>query len=438
MSHVATGNAPRPMSRRGALSLVSGKRRWLLFAVWTAVLAFGLWGLYERFTAGHRLAGYGNFVTWGLWVSAYIWFVGLSAGSFLLSSLIYVFRMKQLEPIGKLSLFTALVTLLAALAMITFDIGHMERIWEFYVRGNYRSMMAWMVWLYSAYSLLVTAELYLAMRHDLVRLAARNDLVGRFCRIVTFMRTDTSAGALERDRKVLAVLGLLGVPLAVTFHGGVGALFGVVMARPFWNSSIYPLLFLVGALLSGTAFFSLIVAFFWSRRQGIEYQQVLVLLARFTLGLLLLDLLFEWAEYSISMYYSVVMNPKTPGEAASFWLVITGPYWWVYWIVHLAIGAAVPVFLLLWRPRAAWAIGIAGALISASFLAVRINIVVPALAVPQFEGLERAFSDSRLALQYLPTPFEWAVLSLIGALAVAALYVGIRYLPLMPEKEATA
>lgn len=35
------------------------------------------------------------------------------------------------------------------------------------------------------------------------------------------------------DMKVLRILGTIGVPLAVAFHGSVGALFGVVGARPY-------------------------------------------------------------------------------------------------------------------------------------------------------------------------------------------------------------
>ncbi|MBC7353802.1 MAG: polysulfide reductase NrfD, partial [Thermogutta sp.] len=71
---------------------------WIFFAV------LGLQGIAERLWHGHHAANYGSYVVWGLWVSAYIYFIGLSAGAFLLSSLIYVFDFKQLENLGRLSL----------------------------------------------------------------------------------------------------------------------------------------------------------------------------------------------------------------------------------------------------------------------------------------------------------------------------------------------
>ncbi len=82
-----------------------------LGVVWLAALAAGLVGVSQRLLTGHELSNYTSSIPWGLWIAAYVYFVGLSAGSFLLSSMIYVFGLRRLEPIGKLALFTALVSL---------------------------------------------------------------------------------------------------------------------------------------------------------------------------------------------------------------------------------------------------------------------------------------------------------------------------------------
>jgi protein NrfD len=98
----------------------------------TGVVLFGvgLAGWYDRLVHGHVNANYGSVVTWGLWVAAYIYFIGLSAGSFLISSLVYVFNMKRFERIGRLAVFTAVVTLFLALLSIWADLGHMTRAWH--------------------------------------------------------------------------------------------------------------------------------------------------------------------------------------------------------------------------------------------------------------------------------------------------------------------
>lgn len=156
----------------------------ILWAVWLALLACGLPRLYELLVKGRDLSNYGSYIPWGLWVSAYIYFVGLSAGAFLLSSLVYVFGIRRLATVGRTALWLAVVTLLIALLSIFFDLGQKWRFWEVFTRPQWTSMMAWMVWLYTAYFILLLAELWLDMRCDLSRLAGRGGTMGSFYRVL--------------------------------------------------------------------------------------------------------------------------------------------------------------------------------------------------------------------------------------------------------------
>ncbi|MBT5532257.1 polysulfide reductase NrfD, partial [Candidatus Poribacteria bacterium] len=110
------------------------KRAFWLLGV--ALFAVGMIGWYDRFANGHRNANYGSFVTWGLWVAAYVYFMGLSAGSFLISSLAYVFRVKRFEKVARLAVFTAVVTLLLGMLSIVADLGHMGRAYRVLLHPN--------------------------------------------------------------------------------------------------------------------------------------------------------------------------------------------------------------------------------------------------------------------------------------------------------------
>src|SRR3990170_5445981 len=162
--------------------------------------------VYLRLTTGHELASYGSVIPWGLWVAQYIYFVGLSAGAFLLSSLAYVFGVKRFEPIGRLAVFTAIVTLLLALFTIWMDIGHMERFWYVFVYPNISSPMAWMIWLYSAYFLLLIVEFWLLMRADLVRAKALGGWRGFMSRFASLGSRDLSQASLQRDARFVRIL----------------------------------------------------------------------------------------------------------------------------------------------------------------------------------------------------------------------------------------
>ena len=95
--------------------------------------------------------------------------------------------------------------------------------------------------------ILLLGELYYAMRRDWIAL---------------------SPARLARDDRVLQILGTIGVPLALAFHGGVGALFGTVLARDLWHSPVYPLLFITGALISGGALITFVVAYLWPTKDA--------------------------------------------------------------------------------------------------------------------------------------------------------------------------
>jgi Ni/Fe-hydrogenase subunit HybB-like protein len=73
----------------------------LLWAAWIALAIIGGIGIVERLLTGHRFAAYTSYIPWGMWVAAYIYFIGLSAGAFLLSSLVYVFGVHNLDRDGE-------------------------------------------------------------------------------------------------------------------------------------------------------------------------------------------------------------------------------------------------------------------------------------------------------------------------------------------------
>ena len=385
----------------------------------------GLVGLYDRLVNGHLHADYGSYIPWGLWVAGYIYLIGLSAGAFLMSTLVYVFQIKALEKIGKIALLTALATLVGALLTIWLDIGHMGRAWRLVLRTNFGSVMGWMAWLYGLYFVLLLIEFWFAMRADMVLWRELPGIRGFLCRFLIFGQDDISMEKIEKDKKRLKILGSIGIPLAVAFHGSVGAIFGVVGARPYWNSGLTPIIFLVGALLSGGALLAFVVGSFGPDRGSEEHTKIVQIIGRIVLGLLAFDVLLEYAEITIGLWNAV------PTEAEALKMVLFGPYWWVFWFVHLGLGVIVPGFLLSFKAKSVPAIRWAGAAIAVTFLSVRLNIVLPALAIPELEGLREAFHGPGLNFSYFPTLMEWAVFVFTCSVAALIFLLGKTWLPIL-------
>jgi protein NrfD len=309
--------------------------------------------------------------------------------------------------------------------MIWQDLGHPLRAWELLFSTNFTSVMGWMVWLYTAYFILLMAELWFALRTGLVQSARQPGLKGAVCRVLSFGQKNDSAESHVHDLRVLRVLGSIGVPLAIAFHDSVGAIFGTVSARPYWNSGLTPIMFLVGAFVSGGALLAFITAVWGPNRGSEEHRSIMQLLGTVVLGLLALDVLLEWAEYSVGLWYPVST------DAASVRLILFGPYGWAFWGLHIVGGIVIPGLLLIFKRRSVTAIGLAGLLIAATFLTVRLNIVLPALAVPEIQGIESAFTGPGLGLSYAPSVMEWLVLLWDISLAALVFLVGLKVLPII-------
>jgi molybdopterin-containing oxidoreductase family membrane subunit len=383
----------------------------------------GSWAWVDRYVNADKNTNYGSIVPWGLWVAVYIYFIGLSAGSFLVSSLVYVFNIKRFESIGRLALFSAVVTLFMALLSISADLGHTFRAWHVLVYPNFRSPMAWMIWLYSAYFALVMLELWFVLRHDMAVGANTPGIRGKLYRLLLLGSRDVSPEMEASDRQIARILATIGVPVAIMFHGGVGSLFGVISSRPAWHGGLFPVLFLVSALVSGGALLVLVSAVF---QDGLRRNRDTVLaLGTLVLGLLAIDLLMQFSEVLVGFYgneSAVTENLK---------LVYGGPYWWVFWIWQLGVGTLIPLVILVLPQTRKNPAAVAGAcgLIAIGFLALRLNIVIPGLADEQLAGITEAYSSPRISTDYVPSAMEFLFSAGVVGLGLLMFGIGEWFLP---------
>lgn len=369
-----------------------------LWALVGVALLVGLWGLYERLAFGHESMAYGSYVVWGLWVAMYLFFAGIAAGGFLVAVLDYLFDVKIFRGLGRLFLFASFLALVAGLLHIWFDVGHMGRVWRLFLTPSPSSVMVHMIWFYTAFTILV----------------------------VVILAVDWWQGS----RRLIKWLSALGIPLAIAFSGGVGALLGIQAARPFWHVGLFPVQFPVFSLASGVALVTLLVAVFVDETapgQGERNRHLLNVLGITTIVLTLVKLYFLWADFSQALYGGL------PANIQAIEAVLFGPHWWAFWILQILIGSLVPILILLhprWRVTPAWAAA-AMAMVLVGFIAARVNIVLPALIVPEITLLGEAFQDPRLTFYYFPSLAEWALSIGITGFATLLFLLGFERLPLL-------
>jgi len=220
------------------------------------------------------------------------------------------------------------------------------------------------------------------------------------------------------------MLGIIGIPIALGVHGGTGAIFAVVKARPAWYSPIFPLVFIVSALASGGGLLLFLRALLVPQPR--QDREILPVLAKLTAGFLIADLVMLGLEFLTGLYGGM------PDHVEVYHLITQGPFWYIFWILQLGLGAVVALALIFVKAKTAGAtrLGLAGFLVFIGIFGVRLNIVIPALAVPVLRGYEEAFDSPRMAAIYVPNAVEW--LSSFGIVAAMTLvaYAAMRFLPM--------
>lgn len=384
-------------------------------------LIVGTWGVANVLLYGKRATALGSYVPWGLWVAVYLFFLGLTAGAFLITILTYVFRVKIFAPIGPLSAFTVLVAITCEVIIISFDLGHFSRVWRFLVNPGWTSMIFWMVVFTNAMIVIYALECYFLLRESLVEGAQKEGTPARWLyRLLSFGKTDFTEADREADHRRVRVLSIISLPVGLIFYGINGAIFAILLNRPIWNGALTPLLFIVTALLSGGALITFLTYVF-------KIDDALVHYLGHVIRFLLVVFLFLEA-----LQFFVGYRTGMPINRASLDIIAFGPYWWVFWVVHLILGSAIPLYLLSFRHESAQAVAAASFLIILTFIAVRLNFVIPDQAVYKLEGLEATFYHWRLRTdQYFPNLNEWLVSLWVFSLGLMAFMLGSRYLPIV-------
>jgi formate-dependent nitrite reductase membrane component NrfD len=198
-----------------------------------------------------------HFVFWNWTVAVYLFVAGLSAGAFAVSVLAYFIGEEKYEDIARIGAYIAPFPLIFGLLFLIYDLERPYLFWKLLVTVQIHSVMPLGAWLLLIFSLISFLNFYLWLpeRIDLIvffrqwlQKWSNHEIVERI-RVSRILESLTRLN-LKRFR---AVIGLIGMPVALFVGIYTGVLLGVLSPRPFWNNPMLPMLFLVSALKTGMA-----------------------------------------------------------------------------------------------------------------------------------------------------------------------------------------
>ena len=100
-----------------------------------------LWAV--QLSGGMVQTGMRNLDSWGLYITMFMFFVGLSAGGLIISSVPSAFGMKGFGGIYKVAVWTSICCTVLAIGFVVVDLGQPLRVWELFAYSNLGSPLMW-------------------------------------------------------------------------------------------------------------------------------------------------------------------------------------------------------------------------------------------------------------------------------------------------------
>ncbi len=282
-------------------------------------------------------------IPWKIYIPLYFYFTGLSAGSFILSTLSTVFGIKRFKPMALPAAIISFVLLLLAPACLIMDLHQPLRFWhtlvpEYFNRTSALSYGSWLLTLYPIANLIYIYFIFI-----------KND-------------------------KVTKVLGTLTVPLAIFVHAYTGFAFALVRARAWWHSALMPGFFLTSALLSGIALL-VVVAMIMERyiKEKLD-PDLFKSLRLMMIGILLMDLFWT------ACFWLTLLVSNADGYASIMVALHEKLYLWG----EIVAGMLVPLIILLapkTRYNRNW-LALASLLIIGGVFLMRYSVVFIGFEIP--------------------------------------------------------
>ena len=136
---------------------------WIGILALIALWAFGAW-IYQL-TQGLIVTGMRDEVSWGLYITTFAFFVGLSAGGLIMASSAEVSGAASLKPLARIGVLSAAACVLVAAMQIIPDLGRPERVWELVRYPNWTSPMIWDILIITLYLIFAVVDLTRAAAH---------------------------------------------------------------------------------------------------------------------------------------------------------------------------------------------------------------------------------------------------------------------------------
>jgi molybdopterin-containing oxidoreductase family membrane subunit len=309
---------------RGYMMLLGGAVFFFLIGVVTFVLLL---------KDGLGLAGYVPPGFWSVYITTFVFWIGIGHAGTLISAILFLFRSPWRTAVYRA---TEAMTVFAVMTAGLFPIIHIGRQWFFYwllpypnqrfLWPNFKSPLIWDVFAIATYLTVSTTFLCVGLVPDIA--AVRDMITGwrsKVYRVFSLGWKGTDNQWRHYSRAYL-YLAALATPLVLSVHSVVSWDFAMSIV-PGWHGTIFAPYFVAGAIYSGVG---MVLTLLIPLRKALRLEHMisdyhfdnLAKLTLFTGSILF---------YAYGMEYFMGWYSGNTFEQTTFWRRLFGPSWWGGW-----------------------------------------------------------------------------------------------------------
>lgn len=310
---------------------------------------------------------------WGILISTYVFFVVTSTGLCLVSSIGHVFGVKDFMPIAKRSVFLSIATILSGFFVIAFEIKIPWRMAIYNVISpNLTSNIWWMGTLYGVYLAFMFAE-YIFLNIN--------------------------------KHKFAVICGFSGSVAGILAHSNLGAVFGLLMGRPYWQGPYMPIYFIASAMMTGCAVILLFhILGYKINGEKMEPDMERSLEVTTKIGILLICIILFFTTWKLIA--------GAAGQPAGAYPVVAsevfGHHAFSFWFFEILIGMVGPLVLfILSKGRNLKLMLIASLSMVVGIFIMRFNLVALGQSVPVYYDL--GVNEFKELMSYTPSLYEMII-----------------------------
>ncbi len=315
---------------------------WIVFLV--SLVGFGLVAFIYTEMKGHIVTGMRDNVVWGVYISNFIFFMGLGYSGALLAGTLRLLRVKWRSSLMRIIELTILISVLIGPLYILLCIGRLDRLQNLIIHGRIQSPITWDVLAVITFIIASFIFLYLAVIRDFAILRDFAEIKSkwriRLYKILSLNYKDTPTQHKDINT-ALDIMAALIIPISILLSTILSWIFGMTL-RPGWNSTIFGPYFVFASLYSGTA---LIIVIMYILRKVHKLETYITKKHFEHFGTLLLIFAALYGYFTFNEYFTIWYSFEKWDSELLLKLFDFDQYYWLFIFANF-VGILLPILII--------------------------------------------------------------------------------------------